>query len=47
MGNLGYLFLAYAAIWSGIFIYLVNIAKKLTLMEKEIKLLKEYVSTKN
>ena len=43
MGKLEYLALAYAAIWTGIFIYLLNIAKNLTNMKKEVKLLKEEV----
>ena len=41
MGNLGYLALAYAAIFTGLFIFLLNIAKKLSLMQKEVELLKD------
>ncbi len=43
MGKLEYLALAYAAIWSGIFIYLLNIAKNLTTVKKQIKLLKDEI----
>ena len=46
MGNIGYLALAYAAIWTGIFIYLMNIAKKLSFMQKEVKLLKNQIEQK-
>lgn len=41
MDNLGYLALAYAAIFTGLFIFLLNIAKKLSLMQKEVELLKD------
>lgn len=41
MSNLTYLFLAYAFIWTAISVYLLNIGKKLSFMQREIKLLKE------
>ncbi|NOY61298.1 MAG: CcmD family protein [Calditrichaeota bacterium] len=41
MSNLTYLFIAYAFIWTAIFLYLLNIGKKLSFMQREIKLLKE------
>ena len=40
MGNLGYLFIAYAIIWTALCIYIFNIAKKLSNLRKEIDLLK-------
>lgn len=46
MDKLTYLALAYAAIWTGIFIYLVGIARKLSFMQKEVKLLKEEANNK-
>jgi CcmD family protein len=44
MGKLEYLALAYAAIWTGIFIYLLNIAKNLTYIKKQVKLLKDEIA---
>ncbi|NIA30094.1 MAG: CcmD family protein [Actinobacteria bacterium] len=41
MSNLTYLFIAYAFIWTAIFLYLLNIGKKLSFIQREIKLLKE------
>ncbi len=41
MSKLTYLFIAYAFIWTAIFLYLLNIGKKLSFMQREMKLLKE------
>jgi CcmD family protein len=46
MDKLSYLALAYAAIWTGIFLYLVNIAKKLSFMQREVLLLKKQTDEK-
>ena len=44
MGKLEYLALAYAAIWTGLFVYLLNIAKNLTSIKKQIKLFKDEIA---
>jgi len=41
MGNLVYLFAAYTIIWTAIFVYMLSIGKKLTLLSREVEILKE------
>lgn len=41
MTNLTYLFIAYAAIWTGLFIFLLQIGKKLTQQQRAVESLKE------
>ncbi len=41
MSNLHFLFLAYAAIWTGLFIFLLQIAKKLTQQQRVLDSLKD------
>ena len=41
MNKLLFLFLAYTFIWTALFIFLLSIARKLTLMQKQIKQLKQ------
>ncbi len=41
MENLNYLFFAYAAIWTGLFIFLLQIAKRLSTLQKQVKALQE------
>jgi len=41
MGKLYYLFTAYAVIWTALFVYLLGLGKKVSLLKKEIELLKE------
>ena len=41
MTNLTYLFIAYAAIWTGLFIFLLQIGKKLTQQQRVMESLKE------
>ena len=41
MGKLGYLFIAYAFIWTGIFVFLLSIARKLTNVERQLELFQE------
>ncbi|MDZ7314939.1 MAG: CcmD family protein [candidate division KSB1 bacterium] len=41
MTKLGYLFLAYSAIWTGLFIFLLAILRRLTKLEEQLLELKE------
>ena len=41
MDNLVYLFIAYVAIWTGLFIFMLQIGKKLTQQQRDIANLKE------
>jgi len=43
MENLTFLFAAYAAIWSGIFIFLLIIARRLTVLSRGIDALKQEI----
>ncbi len=39
MDNLSYLFIAFAAIWTGLFVFLLQIGKRLTIMQKQVEAL--------
>jgi CcmD family protein len=39
--NLNYLFFAYMAIWTGIFLFLLQIAKNLSTMQKQVETLQQ------
>jgi len=41
MNKLLFLFLAYTFIWTALFIFLLSIARKLSLMQKQVKQLKK------
>lgn len=41
MSNLGFLFTAFALIWTALFVYLLFIVKKLTILENKIDALAE------
>lgn len=41
MDNLSYLFFAYAAIWTGLLFFLVQIAKRLSVMQKQLESLQQ------
>lgn len=41
MGHLAFLFVAYAAMWSGLFVFLLRIAKQLSDLEQEVKSIKQ------
>jgi len=41
MNNLGFLFVAYAAIWTGIFVFLLQIARRLSVMQKQVQSLQQ------
>ena len=41
MENLSFLFIAYAAIWTGLFIFLVQISRRLSMVQKQVKALQE------
>ncbi len=41
MNNLLYLFIAYAFIWTGLFVYLLTIAIKISKARKELELVRE------
>jgi CcmD family protein len=43
MEKMTYLFLAYAAIWTGIFIFLLQIARRLSVMQKTVEALKQEI----
>lgn len=47
MSNLGYLFLAFAAIWTGLFIFLLLLAGKLSGLQKQVKLLKQELKSES
>ena len=43
--NLTYLFIAYAVIWTALFLFILNISKKLKQTSKEIELLQQHLDT--
>lgn len=46
MGKLGYLFLAYALVWSALFVFLLNTAKKITAVKRELAALRKHDPSK-
>jgi CcmD family protein len=47
MGQMVYLFLAFAVIWLGVFVYLMIINRRLTRLKKELRQLEEADRQKN
>jgi CcmD family protein len=43
MGNLGFLFAAYAAIWTALFIFMLQIARRLSSLQRDVETLKQDV----
>ncbi|MBN1480953.1 CcmD family protein [candidate division KSB1 bacterium] len=41
MGQLTFLFMAYAIIWTALFLFMLQISKKLTNLRREVKSLQE------
>jgi len=39
--NLGYLFAAYSLIWTALFIFLLLLAKKISVLNRDVEILKE------
>jgi CcmD family protein len=46
MEKMTYLFLAYSAIWTGIFIFLLQIARRLAVMQKTVDALKQEIKSR-
>lgn len=43
MQNLTFLFIAFAAIWSGLFLFLLRVARQLTVLQRDVEMLKQDV----
>ena len=43
MHSMTFLFAAYAAIWTGLFIFLLQIGKRLTSVQRDLKILQQHV----
>ena len=46
MENMTYLFLAYAAIWTGLFVFILQISKHLSGLQKQVESLKQEIQAK-
>jgi CcmD family protein len=46
MEKMTFLFLAYSAIWSGIFIFLLQIARRLGVMQKDLDAIKQEIKSR-
>ncbi len=47
MGNITFLFWAYVAIWTGLFVFMLQIARRLGGLQKQVKSLQQELELKN
>lgn len=47
MENMTYLFLAYAAIWTGLFVFILQISKHLSGLQKQVESLQQDMQSKH